>query len=59
MKIEDAVIGMEVAYIPYKDCPKDEIEFGVITSKNQKYIFVRFWNDNYSKSVHPKYLDYR
>lgn len=58
MKLEDARVGMKVRYIPFKDCPKQYIEEGIITSVNDKYVFVRYLNQATSKATRATNLSY-
>ncbi|MEG1565367.1 MAG: hypothetical protein RR342_01330 [Bacilli bacterium] len=44
-------VGRGVVYIPYKDCPKSQIEYGTITSVNDSYVFVRYGKDLHSKAT--------
>ena len=37
-------VGRKVVYNPFKDCNPDQRETGVITSWNDKFIFVRYSN---------------
>jgi hypothetical protein len=58
MKLEDAVSGRKVAYTPFKDCDIKLVEEGIITSKNDKYVFVRYGADVNSKSTSPEDIEY-
>jgi len=53
MKLKDVKIGMKVIYIPYKGCKSDQLEEGVVTSKNNKFIFVRYGAEYISKATDP------
>lgn len=53
MKIENVEIGRKVIYKSF-----GKTEFGVITSFNEKYVFVRYGNDINSKSTRPSDLEY-
>lgn len=44
-------IGRHVRYIPFKNCPPSEYEYGVITSCNDVYVFVRYGDDINSKAT--------
>lgn len=58
MKIEDAQIGIKVIYTPFKGCDLKDLEYGVITSKNSKFVFVRYGNDVNSKATDVCDLEY-
>ena len=58
MKLEEAETGRAVIYTPYKDCPLDALEEGIITSKNDKYVFVRYGRNYHSKATRPEDLEY-
>lgn len=58
MKLKDAVEGRKVVYTPYGGCANYEKEEGVITSKNDKYVFVRYGNDVNSKATRPEDIEY-
>jgi hypothetical protein len=47
-------VGQLVIYTPGSG-PRED---GVITSWNDKYIFVRYGADKISKATNPKYLDF-
>lgn len=49
-------INKRVTYWPYPNCPIDKQEYGVITSYNDKYIFVRYGNEQYSKATSSSQL---
>ena len=57
MRIEDAEVGRAVVYTPYKGCPPDALEEGIITSKNDKYVFVRYGSNYHSKATSPEDLE--
>lgn len=44
MTLEEARnnIGKSVKYVPYIGCPKNQIEYGIITSVNDIFVFVNF-----------------
>lgn len=50
MKIGDAQAGSRVVYTPTK-------EDGVVTSINDKYVFVRYGGDTHSKATSPGDLE--
>lgn len=58
MTLEEATrnIGTYVTYIPFKGCDKSQYEFGIITSVNDRYVFVRYGNDLHSKATNPENL---
>lgn len=58
MSIEEAIVGRKVIYTPFKGCRDNMRELGWITSKNDKYVFVRYGTDNFSKSTNPEDLEY-
>lgn len=51
-----ANIGRYVTYIPFKGCDKSQYELGVITSVNDKYVFVRYGNEINSKATRAEDL---
>lgn len=51
-------IGRNVIYYPYENCPKSEIEYGVITSVNDSFVFVRYTRDIHSKATRVENLKY-
>jgi len=56
--LEEAEIGRKVVYTPYEGCDPKLKEDGVITGKNDRFIFVRYGNDVHSKSTYPDDLEY-
>lgn len=49
----DIYIGMKVLYVPSHakgDLTHKDVEKGVVTSKNEQYIFVRFGGDTHGKA---------
>jgi hypothetical protein len=46
-------IGMGVVYIPFPGCSKEQYEYGVITSVNDRFVFVRYGRDIISKATRP------
>ena len=58
MTIEEAAknIGRSVTYTPFKGCDSKELEFGVITSTNTSYVFVRYGADINSKATNAEDL---
>jgi ribosomal protein L35AE/L33A len=44
-------IGRSVVYKPFEGCSKSQIEYGVITSVNDRYVFVRYGNELQSKAT--------
>lgn len=55
MTIEQAKnnIGNRVTYIPYEGCDVSQYEFGVITSVNDSYVFVRYGSNLRSQATNP------
>ena len=49
-------IGRIVTYIPFQGCDKSLLETGVITSVNDKNVFVRYGSDINSKATRPEDL---
>ena len=49
-------IGCYVTYIPFKGCDKSQYEIGIITSVNEKYVFVRYGNNLHSKATRAEDL---
>lgn len=58
MTLEEAKknIGRYVTYIPFKGCDKSQYEFGVITSVNDRFVFVRYGKDINSKATRAENL---
>lgn len=59
MKLSEARenIGRKVVYTPFKDCEYYMKETGVITSTNNKFVFVRYGNDVNSKATMAEDLE--
>lgn len=49
-------IGRTVVYIPFEGCKSSLYEYGVITSVNSLYCFVRYGTDINSKATSPENL---
>ena len=49
-------IGRSVLYIPFEGCDESLYESGIITSTNNKYVFVRYGSDINSKATRPEDL---
>lgn len=45
MKLSDAVRGRKVIYTPFNSCEPSQKEEGIISSINDKYVFVKFKAD--------------
>lgn len=58
MTIEEAKEGRQVTYIPFEGCDPSLLEYGVITSVNEKFVFVRYGSDVNSKATNPEDLKY-
>lgn len=58
LKLSEVEIGRKVVYTPFKGCGEDQKEEGIITSKNDKYIFVQYGSDTHSKATNVKDLEY-
>ena len=58
MTLEEARknIGRYVVYTPFKGCDASQKEMGIITSVNDRYVFVRYGNDINSKATRPEDL---
>lgn len=54
--IETVEIGQIVVYTPSYLTPGDNPEFGIVTSKNDTYIFVKYGRDFQSKATRPRDL---
>lgn len=57
MKLEDAEPGMHVIYVPghaHGDIEHPDVEHDVVTSKNDRFVFVRFkpWHE-YGQACDP------
>lgn len=55
MTLEEAKnnIGKFVIYTPFDGCLDKEKEVGVITSVNERYVFVRYGDELHSKATNP------
>lgn len=53
IRVEDAKPGFHVYY-----GPRSDPEYGVITSANERYVFVRFGLDTGSKACRPDDLNW-
>lgn len=51
-------IGRKVIYTPFENCDNKYLEYGVITSTNDKYVFIRYGNDVNSKSTRAEDLKF-
>lgn len=49
-------VGRNVTYIPFEGCDSKLHEYGVITSVNDRYAFVRYGSDVNSKATDPSDL---
>jgi len=58
MRIEHAEIGRQVVYTPFEGCHEKLLEYGVITGRNDKFVFVRYGCDIYSKATWPGDIEY-
>lgn len=58
LKIADVQIGRDVTYTPFKGCSSDQIEYGVVTGKNDRFVFVRYGNDQHSKATDACDIEY-
>lgn len=58
MTIEEAKrnIGNSVTYTPFEGCGENQKEYGVITSVNERFVFVRYGNDVNSKATRAEDL---
>lgn len=46
--VDDFKVGQRVRYIPnhaYNQLDHEDVEHGIVTSRNKHYVFVRFQND--------------
>lgn len=60
MTLKDAAnnIGKSVVYTPFKGCKEKDLEYGIITTTSNKYIFVRYGKDLDSKATSPSDLKF-
>lgn len=58
MELAEAEIGRKVIYTPFKGCDPKLKEEGVITGKTQRFVFVRYGADLYSKATDPRDIEY-
>lgn len=49
-------VGRAVVYEPFKGCDQGQLEYGMITSVNERVAFVRYGSDKYSKATAPEDL---
>lgn len=49
-------IGNNVTYHPFVGRKAKDCEYGVITSVNDRYVFVRYGSDRHSKATNPSDL---
>lgn len=59
MNLEDAKTGQPVLYVPnhaQNDVNHHDCERGIVTSKNDKFIFVDFEGCSYAKACYPRNL---
>jgi hypothetical protein len=58
MTLEEARqnVGSKVMYTPFQGCKPSIIEYGIITGVNQKFVFVRYGNENISKATNSAKL---
>jgi hypothetical protein len=56
MTLEESknLVGRKVIYTPYEGCNENELETGIITGYNDKYVFVRYGSDINSKATKPE-----
>lgn len=54
MKLSEAEVGRKVVYTPRHGAKED----GVITSKNDRFVSVRYGNDVHSKATNPEDIEY-
>jgi hypothetical protein len=49
MTLEEArgAIGRSVTYIPFIGCEVSQYEYGIITSANDRFVFVRYGKDSH------------
>jgi hypothetical protein len=50
-------IGKKVIYTPFEGCDSKDLKYGVITSVNSKYVFVRYGSDINSKATGADYIE--
>lgn len=55
-KIADFNIGDRVMYTPWEGCPVSRLEYGMVTSINERYVFVRYDGESVSKSTRAEDL---
>lgn len=60
MTLNDAqnAIGRKVIYTPFLGCDPNMTEVGVITSVNDKFVFVRYGSDVNSKATRAEDLQF-
>lgn len=60
MTLEEAKnnIGRLVVYTPFEGFDESQIEYGVITSVNDRYVFVRYGRKIHSEATRPEDLKF-
>jgi len=58
IKLSEAEVGRKVIYIPFEECDNSQKEYGVITGKNNWFVFVRYSTNINSKATRPEDLNY-
>lgn len=59
MELENFKVGMPVMYIPNHLIDAEEIndnDLGIVTSVNNRYVFVQYFNQNNSQATNPNNL---
>jgi len=60
MKLEDCKDGMEVLYVPHHahgDKSHSDCEHGIVSSKNDTFVFVRYYHKNGGLKLHAQATD--
>lgn len=57
-ELTEAAVGRSVTYTPFPGCDADQLEFGVITSFNDRFVFVRYGAHLHSQATDPKDLSW-
>lgn len=60
MTLEEARknIGRIVVYTPFKGCDESQLQYGEITSVNNKFVFVRYGRKIHSEATRPEDLKF-
>lgn len=58
MVLQEVEVGRKVIYTPFIDCSDQLKEEGVVTSKNSRFVFVRYGKGVNSIATDPEDIEY-